>query len=533
MGGEKAALYVRLSEEDRDKDREFKESRSIVNQKSLLVTYARENGFQIAGIYSDEDYTGSDRNRPMFRKLIKDASLGKFSVVLCKSQSRFTREMELVEKYIHGLFPLWGVRFIGVVDRADTLVPGNKKARQINGLVNEWYLEDLSDSIKSVLNDLRSKGKHIGAFAPYGYKKDPENKGRLLPDEPAARVVQEIFFMYVNGTSKLNIARYLNEKNIPTPAMYKSRQSLKWKNSSTKSLPPGEGGIWHYYTVAAILENPVYAGTMVQGKKKTISYKSSKTVKTEPEEWFVVENTHEAVIDRETWEKAEGLRKARSRPAYKKENMEVFSGKVYCGFCGKKLRKAYHCRKDIKKVYYRCPLRLMGEEYCKGTSLLAEKLKKTAVREFIDICSAVFSRKEIEKLCVFELDSESEEKSRLEARIKNISLRKERLKEISARSYMDKALGVIGDEEYCAVRDRLKSEREALLTEERSVGEHIEKIKTDMERKLGSDGGSFLNRLKSDEELINAVCAQLIDKVIVYGHEEKSRRAVIEFNWDF
>ena len=174
MSGEKAAVYVRLSEEDRDKERNFQESRSIINQKSLLFTYAGENGFQVVGVYSDEDYAGSDRNRPMFKKLIKDASLGKFSVVLCKSQSRFTREMELVEKYIHGLFPLWGVRFIGVVDRADTLVPGNKKARQINGLVNEWYLEDLSESIKSVLNDLRSKGKHIGAFAPYGYKKDKD-----------------------------------------------------------------------------------------------------------------------------------------------------------------------------------------------------------------------------------------------------------------------------------------------------------------------------------------------------------------------
>ena len=164
----RAAIYCRLSEEDKGKA-DGADSGSIQNQKMLLTQYADAQGWEIYDIYSDDDYAGADRNRPEFNRLLKDAEAKNFDVVLCKTQSRFTRELELVEKYIHGLFPIWGIRFVSVADNCDTDDPGNKKTRQINGLVNEWYLEDMSESIKSVLNSRRSLGLHIGSSAPYGY----------------------------------------------------------------------------------------------------------------------------------------------------------------------------------------------------------------------------------------------------------------------------------------------------------------------------------------------------------------------------
>ena len=179
----KVAIYCRLSEEDRNKQHETDDSNSIQNQKSMLIQYVLEQGWEVYNIYSDDDYTGSDRRRPEFNKLLNDAEHRKFDIILCKTQSRFTRELELVEKYIHGLFPIWGIRFISIVDNADTANKGNKKSRQINGLVNEWYLEDMSENIRSVLTDRRKNGFHIGAFALYGYKKDPEQKGHLIIDE--------------------------------------------------------------------------------------------------------------------------------------------------------------------------------------------------------------------------------------------------------------------------------------------------------------------------------------------------------------
>ena len=166
----KVAIYCRLSEEDRNKQFETDDSNSIQNQKSMLLQYAMEQGWELYNIYSDDDYTGSDRRRPEFNRLLKDAEQHRFDIILCKTQSRFTRELELVEKYIHGLFPIWGIRFISIVDNADTANKGNKKSRQINGLVNEWYLEDMSENIRSVLTNRRKNGFHIGAFALYGYK---------------------------------------------------------------------------------------------------------------------------------------------------------------------------------------------------------------------------------------------------------------------------------------------------------------------------------------------------------------------------
>ena len=205
----KAAIYCRLSEEDRNKQFETDDSNSIQNQKAMLIQYTVEQGWELYDIYSDDDYTGSDRKRPEFNRLLADAEKRKFDIILCKTQSRFTRELELVEKYIHGLFPIWGIRFISIVDNADTANKGNKKSRQINGLVNEWYLEDMSDNIRSVLTNRRVNGFHIGAFALYGYKKDPEQKGHLIIDEEAAAVVREVFTLFVQGyTARLQSPEY-------------------------------------------------------------------------------------------------------------------------------------------------------------------------------------------------------------------------------------------------------------------------------------------------------------------------------------
>ena len=204
---QKVAIYCRLSEEDRDKKHDTDESGSIQNQKAMLLEYAGKQGWELYRLYCDEDCTGADRRRPEFNRLLQDAEQRRFDIVLCKTQSRFTRELELVEKYIHGLFPLWGIRFVSVVDNADTENKGNKKSRQINGLVSEWYLEDLSENIRSVLDNRRRSGFHIGAFAPYGYKKDPEKKGHLLIDEEAAAVVREVFTRFAQGCGKTAIAR--------------------------------------------------------------------------------------------------------------------------------------------------------------------------------------------------------------------------------------------------------------------------------------------------------------------------------------
>ena len=243
----KAAIYCRLSEEDKDKRHVTDDSESIQNQKSMLIQYATEQGWEIYGIYSDDDYTGADRSRPEFNRLLEDAKHKKFDIVLCKTQSRFTRELELVEKYIHGYFPIWGIRFVSIVDNADTENKGNKKSRQINGLVNEWYLEDMSENIKSVLTDKRKNGYHIGAFALYGYQKDPQQKGHLLIDEEAAEVVREVFTLFSQGYGKTAIAKILNEQGVPNPTEYKRQKGLRYQQPESQNST-----LWRYYTISAM-----------------------------------------------------------------------------------------------------------------------------------------------------------------------------------------------------------------------------------------------------------------------------------------
>lgn len=296
------ALYVRLSRED--EDRQQPESESIQNQKALLMDYAEERGWDVYEIYSDEDYSGVDRLRPAFNRMLQAAEEGAFQILLCKSQSRFTRDLELVEKYIHGMFPLWGVRFIAVADNADTEVKGNKKARQINGLVNEWYLEDLSENVRMVLDMKRREGQYIGGVPLYGYRKDPADKNKLVIDPEAAETVRRIFRWALEGCGRQRIAHMLNDEGVPGPARYKAAGT---------GPHSGGDGLWSKTAVWRILHNEMYTGVMVQGRRKKASYKSKKLVSVPENQWYRVEGTHGAIVCRETFDAVQRNLRLRSK----------------------------------------------------------------------------------------------------------------------------------------------------------------------------------------------------------------------------
>ena len=229
-----------------------------------------ERGWDIYHIYCDEDYSGADRLRPDFNRMIQAAKEKQFQIILCKANPALTRAYGVRWRNTsNGLFPIWGIRFISIVDNADTANKGNKKSRQINGLVNEWYLEDMSENIRSVLTNRRVNGFHIGAFAPYGYKKDPEQKGHLIIDEEAAAVVREVFTLFSQGHGKTSIARMLNDRGVPNPTEYKRRQGLRYQQPKRKNST-----LWKYFAISNMLVNEVYIGNMIQGKTGSVSYKT-------------------------------------------------------------------------------------------------------------------------------------------------------------------------------------------------------------------------------------------------------------------
>ncbi len=426
----RAALYCRLSEEDKDKGTS-EESMSIQNQKSMLTQYALDKGWEIVEIYSDEDYSGADRSRPEFCRMIDDCKNGKIDVVLCKTQSRFSREIEVIEKYLHTLFPIWNVRFVSIVDCADTQKRENKKARQINGLINEWYLEDLSENIKSVLTSRRKAGLHIGSFALYGYVKDPTSKGSILPDPAAASVVQRIFSLYCNGYGKSAIARILNAEGVPSPSEYKRLCGIKYKDKSKQSL-------WRYSTIDTILKNQMYIGNMVQGRYKSVSYKERK-VKTVPKcDWIISENTHEAIIDAHTWNKVQTLLSQKTKP-YAKGQKSVFSGLIKCLYCGCNMRKS----NSRGKVYYRCSSHYISKEACVGSFMSEQLLENAVIERLKSLCDIYFSLKLIEqkKAASTNIFSENHNASALEKQKQNILLSIKAL-------YIDHASEKISDDEF-------------------------------------------------------------------------------------
>lgn len=323
------AIYCRLSKEDTEK--RGAESESIQNQKALLLDYAHKEGWQIHKIYIDEDYSGIDSHRPQFLRLLQDAQKKCFDVVLCKSQSRFTRDMELVEHYIHHKFVLWGIRFVTVVDNADSNIKGNKKARQINGLINEWYLEDLSDNIRAVLDHKRRSGQYIASFPLYGYEKDPDDHHQLLVDEEAAAIVKKIYALYLAGNGQKRIAELLNQESIANPSRYKRRKGI------ATGIDDG-GGLWNKNTVGRILKNEMYMGTLVQGIKRKLSYKSHRSICPPSQEWIRVPDHHQPIIEREKFMLVQQML-AGCKRADGHGQVHFLAGKVHCAHCGHVLAK--------------------------------------------------------------------------------------------------------------------------------------------------------------------------------------------------
>ena len=506
----RAAIYCRLSEEDRNKRLETEDSLSIQNQKSMLTQYALERGWEIWDIYSDDDYTGADRGRPEFNRLLRDAQARRFDIILCKTQSRFTRELELVEKYIHGLFPLWGIRFISIVDHVDTDDRANKKARQINGLINEWYLEDMSENIRSVLTNRRQNGLHIGAFALYGYRKDPDRKGHLLIDPEAAAVVYEVFNRFAAGWGKTAIARLLNERGVPNPAEYKRRQGLRYK-------PPRDANstLWTYSTVAHMLTNAIYTGCMVQGRYGSISYKTKQNRPRPKSQWYIVPGTHEPIIDADLWARVQARIAAGHKP-FGSGQIGLFAGKARCAACGYILRST----KNHGRHYLQCPTRRAARDACPGAFISTEYLIR-CVEDALKRLTAVYLdleqiREELQKNSFFQ-----QEKERL---LTEKECCEKKLAEYArglGQLYLDRARGGLSEQAFTDITAEFERERRRAEIALAWIRQQLARAE---ERK---------ETFSLPEHLTREIVETLIDYISVGKRIPGTKDVPIEIHWNF
>lgn len=516
------AIYCRLSAEDRDKLSKEDESRSIQNQKSLLIGYANQQEWEIYQIYSDDDYQGSDRSRPAFNQLLQDAEAGKFGIVLCKSQSRFTRELELVEKILHKDFIEWGIRFVGYADNADTDNKGNKKSRQINGLVNEWYLEDLSDNIKSVLMDHRKKGKHIGAFALYGYQKDPKQKGHLIIDPEAAAIVHEVFELFAGGMGKMNIARLLNSRGVPNPTEYKRQNGLRYSGRQLY------GTLWSYSAIASMLENEMYIGKMVQGKYENKTYKSRHSTPVPKEKWIIVEGTHEPIIEKELWDKVKSIRKMRAKPMCNGQK-GFHAGKVKCLYCG----HALYSSKNRKFRYLKCSYRNMGGESCPGSFIAVRFLERAIINELNKLIAQYFD----EESAVDKINNDNslehalnKLKKELNDFEKNASVMRKAVQDL----YLDKTKGIITEKEFVELKANFDADAKRIKMQADEKQLQIDKLNELISK--GRTKRDILLQYENIEHLDINIMDKLIDYVEVGKAENKVHKddlPPIVIHWKF
>ena len=524
----KVGIYVRLSDEDRFKKNKNDDSESIANQKSMLLKYALNKNWEVINVYSDDDYSGADINRPQFQQLIRDCEAGLINIVLCKTQSRFSRDIEVIERYIHNKFIEWGVRFISIVDNADTNDENNKKSRQINGLINEWYLEDLSKNIKKSLQNKREDGLFVGSFAPYGYIKDPNNKNKLLIDPIASEVVKKIFDLFKSGIGYYNIAKYLNNNEILTPSRYKKENGSKFHceniNCNTK---------WSQYTISKILRNEVYIGNMIQGKKTYVSYKNHKSISVPKSKWIIVEKTHEPIIDIETWEYVQQKFKSRTRVSKNIGEVYILSKKVYCKECNQIFTRQLYKTKEGKTPYLKCKGRKLANHNCiNKESIRCDILEKIVLDELNDQLKRYYNLNELERIyklrnISFKKDFQNE-KEKIEQEKNDIEKKITKKKEYYKQLYIDKLEEIITEKDFIIFKEKFSKEIDNYEKRLKLLNQNLENTKT-KEEKICKTKDIF-EKYKHIKKLNREIIDEFIDKIWIGKVDSNERDIVIEMN---
>lgn len=520
---QKVAIYCRLSDEDRNKINKCDDSESIQNQKNMLMKHAMDKGWDIYKIYSDDDYSGLDKDRPEFKQMIQEAEAGKFNIILCKHQSRFSRDIEITERYLHNRFIQWGIRFVSVTDHVDTTEKANKKSRQINSLVNEWYSEDISEAIKATFKIKREQGKFIGSFASYGYIKDPTDKNKIIIDEEAARVVRMIFNWYLQGHGTHHIAVLLNERGIPNPTKYKQSKGLKYDNpSQTDSY-----GLWNKTTIRRILRNEIYIGNMVQARTSKVSYKSSKVVTNNKDKWIIVEDTHESIIDLKTFEAVQRRISIKPRGTGA-GTTHIFATKVNCMECGSSLNKV---RNSQGTEYLRCKLyaRDPRKKLCTSHSIRLSQLVSIVTERIHNHIKQINEGSLISRL--EQQDTLSKAESNLKQELQIIQRQIEEKNSIIKNLYADKVKGAISEQQYHDLNCSFQNERITLENRKRLIEEELKKIsdKTEMIDKWRKVVRQFLGF----EELTHGMVNELIRFVEVGEKDKEEGEQLVKIHWNF
>ncbi len=516
-----ADIYLRLSREDGDKE----ESNSIVNQKELILEFlkSREN-IRIHAIRIDSGYSGVNFERPAFQKMLEDIKTGEVNCVITKDLSRFGRNYIEVGKYIEKIFPYLGVRFIAINDNYDSLADNtqiNNMLFSFKNLMNDAYCQDISIKIRSNLEVKRKRGDFVGPFAPYGYRKSEINKNKLEIDEEAAQVVHSIFRLYLQGNNAYKIAEKLNKKNILTPMDYKKENGSMFYTGFKKNLKSQ----WTHMHVLRILRNPIYIGTLVQGKETTFNYKVKKKVKQDQSKWIQVENTHKAIISLADFYHVQEQLKMDTRTGIKKEKVYCLSGVVRCGDCGSNMVRKTVPSGKRKFIYYVCRSHKENKNICSSHSINAEVLEES-VQKLLNyqIKNGTDLRRIQDKL-----EEVQVQKKEIEKRNRQLIKKREEIQKynhLCLDLYKDYENGWITKEEYIELKEVYEKQIQAAKQIQEIIKIEIAFLKEEHRNSYG-----WINKFKKYgylEYLPREVVISLIEQILVYEKKKGEHYPRIE-----
>ena len=505
------ALYCRLS---RDDDLQG-DSNSIINQKNILQKYADDNGFKNTVTFVDDGYSGTTFNRPDWQRLMELVNQEKVGTIIVKDMSRLGRDYLKVGYYTEILFPENNIRFIAINSGVDSANQQDSDFTPFLNIINEWYAKDTSKKIRAVIKSKSDSGKPTAPNPVYGYIKDPNNKYAWLVDEDAAEVVREIFNLALQGKGPSKIASILTERKVLNPTAYKNSKGIPNSHSNSVTDPYW----WDWSNVSDILSRQEYIGHTVNFKTGRKSYKNKKSYVNPPSKWVIIKNTHEPIIDQDTFDVVQKLKEGRKRTVTPMGEMPVLSGMLFCADCGKKL---YVCRtKSLQPdaYYYCCSTYRKRQGQCSAHQVQI-KVIDSIVLDDIKRHIAFAREYEDEFVKLVSTESVTSANKAIGSLKKELAVSKarfEKLDSIIQNLYEDKVAGVISEERFKKMSEGYEQEQETLKGK---IAELDGKIKVlDEQTASTTHFLELVQKYTRVDELTHELVREFIEKVVVHKAE--------------
>ncbi len=497
-------LYMRLSREDIKSSKDL-QSESIKNQKDLLMQFVKLKNLNVYDSYIDDGYSGTNFERPGFTRMINDIETGKINMVITKDLSRLGRDYIGVGEYLERYFPTHKVRYIAITDNIDTYTPqSNLDMAPFKAVFNDMYAKDISKKITSSLKAKQREGKWVGGCEPLGYMKDPNNKNHLIINEDEAWIVRKIFALALEGNGTYKIRCVLEQEGVPTCSQLRNS-----RGNSQRAVK----GLWCSKTIKGIITNELYTGDLIQNRRKKLNYKIKKVVKNKREDWIIVKGTHEAIISREDFDRANKILK-KNYQRVNRENIRLLDGLLTCYECGNRI-SINQPRKSDGRTYISCNYYHMNSKHglCTSHAFNYDYLEEAVLKKIKEICFNILDKIQLEeeqkKISFNNFKSSVEkQKEKYENTIANLKVKLDKM-------YMDKLDEKIDNEMYERISEKIIKE----LNDTKNLLSDI-KYKTDDKVDYSSECEKLMSDFISMKNIDRNIILKLVDHIEVHKNKE-------------